>query len=202
MQAIGDYCSYCEMPTSMGVEHVLPWDGKHTTLKTEWTNFLLFCSLCNNNKRSRQDSTPYGDPATARARYLWPDTDNTARAFVCLPSWDVQVAPALAAPADQLAKDTHWMFGFEKIDRRWKKRKQAWTVAERTKQNLATNPGNAAMLDQAKLTIEGYGFWSVWRAVFAGDAAMLALINSVFKGTDPSSFDASSAPIARPGGQL
>ena len=94
------------------------------------------------------------------------------------------------------------MFGFEKIDRRWKKRKQAWTVAERTKQNLATNPGNAAMLDQAKLTIEGYGFWSVWRAVFAGDAAMLALINSVSKGTDPSSSDASSAPIARPGGQL
>src|ERR1700730_16188143 len=70
---LGDYCSYCErqIETNLAVEHVQPKDSQ-TALRNTWTNFLLGCVHCNSSKGKQPVSVP---------DFLWPDLDNTLRAF-------------------------------------------------------------------------------------------------------------------------
>ena len=73
---IGRYCSYCEAPLKNGeVEHVLP-QHHFPALALSWNNFLLGCKNCNATKGAWPGAT------AGRAAAVWPDTDNTARAFV------------------------------------------------------------------------------------------------------------------------
>ena len=74
-QRMGWYCAYCEVPLSAGphVEHKQP-KKHHAALKYEWSNWLLACTNCNSTKSEK--NTPLADT-------LWPDRDNTARAFAC-----------------------------------------------------------------------------------------------------------------------
>lgn len=202
IDAIGDYCSYCETPCQTAVEHILPWENKHTALALAWDNFLLACTSCNTHKRNRQDFQPVGNAAQARAKYLWPDVDNTARAFEYAPTNQVTVRAGLPAAVQPVAAATHHLFAFDKVaDLRWRRRNDAWTEARLAATNLSSCD-TPQMRDQIARTASGRGFWSVWRVVFAKDADMLRRFNSAFKGTDPSSFDATCQLVPRPGGQL
>ena len=202
--AIGGYCSYCEMPCQFKIEHVLPWENKHISLKLDWSNFLLTCDWCNLNKRSRQDATPYHDPITARARYLWPDQDNTARAFNYLPTNQITIATGLTISQVQLAKETQHMVGLDKLkpDPRVQMRSEAWKAAQIFAVDYFACP-TPEKRELLVLAAKGHGFWSVWRTVFAADVDVLNALNQAFVGTDPASFDVTSAaPIARHGGQV
>jgi uncharacterized protein (TIGR02646 family) len=202
ISAIGDYCSYCETPCQTAVEHVLPWEGKHAALELAWKNFLLACNSCNSHKRNRQDYRPVADAAQARAKYLWPDVDNTAMAFVYDPTNRVNVRPGLAPPLDAVAERTRKVVGLDvNSGLRWRRRQDAWTEARLSATNLV-KCDTPEMRDQIARTAAGRGFWSVWRVVFAADADMLKRLNGAFAGTDPSSFDPTFQLVNRPGGQL
>ena len=72
VERIGEYCSYCERPGDLHVEHVVP-KCEAPALEREWSNFLLGCVNCNSRKSDRN---------TSRVGYLWPDSDDTFGAFV------------------------------------------------------------------------------------------------------------------------
>lgn len=72
IERIGQYCSYCERPGDLHVEHVVP-KSVEDDLEKEWSNFLLGCVNCNSRKSDKNDS---------RDGYLWPDSDDTFGAFV------------------------------------------------------------------------------------------------------------------------
>lgn len=189
--AIGDYCSYCEAPGGELIEHVLPWENKHTSLKLDWENLLFSCATCNNNKARHQDATPYDDPAVARARYLWPDTGDTHLAFQYDPSGKVGVTSSLGEGERALAEATHRMLNLGGIgDSRWTKRDNAWLLANRARQHLIACD-TPEMRAQIEDTARNAGFWSVWRVIFADDIDMLKRLNAVFP-TDSGAFDAST----------
>ena len=74
---IGAYCSYCELPQpTPDVEHVQP-KSLRPTLRLVWKNFLLACKSCNSIKQ---------DKPVRLSQTLWPDRDNTARAFLYEPA--------------------------------------------------------------------------------------------------------------------
>jgi hypothetical protein len=210
-QRLGDYCSYCEMPHATDVEHKLP-KHVHPKRKRSWKNFLLGCRYCNGIKSHQQDAGRAARPTAALALYLWPDTDNTARAFVYHANNDVTVAPGLPPEVARVAAATLVMTGIDRIpgktpppshkDKRWRKRREAWEVAEIERQDLSADdtPEQRARIGRvARAT----GFWSVWRATFAHDPATLEVIDRAFEGTAPDCFDAATRrPVARPRGRL
>lgn len=208
---IGTYCSYCERPFGGAVEHVLP-KAVHTGLELTWANFLVACTTCNSIKRNQQVAGSAASPAAARALYLWPDTDNTARAFVYTRT-SIAEAPALGPPLAQLARDTLSLTGFHRIpgthhpttspkDLRWLYRKMAWDLADKKLLEIQADPAHLPLRTTTAELAAATGFWSVWRAVFAADSDMLLRFNAAFKGTDPASFDTNGQPIPRPGGRL
>jgi uncharacterized protein (TIGR02646 family) len=98
VERMGDYCSYCErqIETHLAVEHVQPKDPV-PALVNSWTNFLLGCVHCNSCKGATQVSV---------MDYLWPDTDNTLRAFEYGPGGSISsnptLVPAIRAKADAM----------------------------------------------------------------------------------------------------
>lgn len=208
MDRLGDYCSYCERPTSYAIEHVLPWEDtithrQHPRLEKSWTNFLLTCVKCNNYKAKRQDATPYGQRRLARRRYYWPDTDNTFRAFEYVRTGDVTAHRSLSAPEQTKATDMIHMFGFNAPnDIRRRKRADVWMVAELHLQSWLTSP-TPHMLNTIALSAREAGCWSVWRTVFAAHPQVLAHLDRVFPGTALSNFDPhTGVPLPRHKGQL
>ena len=180
---IGDYCSYCEMPCAEGpdVEHVQPkkW---HDDLRLEWTNLLLGCIYCNTVK---------GSTDLELDDYFWPDRDNTARAFAYGHDLPPTVAPDLSVDQTRLATNTLELTGLDrgpdhpqltKKDRRWLKRREAWTKAQHARRRLQETPsGN--MRGQIVDTAVCCGFWSVWMAVFEDDPVMRRKLIDAFRGT-------------------
>lgn len=209
---MGDYCSYCESPYPADVEHKLP-KHVHPDRERRWENFLLSCKSCNSIKHSQQNAGSVVDPDAALALYLWPDTDNTARAFVYHQDRnDVTVAPGLPRRIAKAAAATIDMTGINRIpgktpgprprDRRWLKRRDAWRIAEAKREELAKNDTPSLRACIAALA-GATGFWSVWRVVFAADPQMLALIDQAFMGTAPDCFaSATRLPVARPNGRV
>ncbi len=193
MRAIGAYCSYCERPFPEDVEHVLP-KLEYPNLRLHWGNFLLACKSCNDTKKNQQIMVSPPASRIDRWAYLWPDTDNTARAFVYSRT-EISVALGLG-PLTPLAEATRKMTGFHKTpgspnppdspkDHRWEFRDAQWVLAERYRAKMAAEPANLSLREAAADLAAGNGFWSVWRTVFAGDADMLRRLNEAFAGTAP-----------------
>ena len=209
---LGDYCSYCEMPNATDVEHKLPKE-EHPGRKLSWGNFLLSCRSCNSIKNNQQDPGKPTRPRAALALYLWPDTDNTARAFVYdRHKNNVTVAPGLSADLTKAALETIRMTGIDcrprktsrltKKDKRWQKREGAWKIAESMQQTILANDTPELRTAIGALAA-ATGFWSVWRVVFAGDSGMLQIIDAAFLGTPHDCFDPTTRqPVARPRGRL
>lgn len=165
---IGEYCSYCERPGDLEVEHVVP-KSHRPDLENEWTNFLLGCRNCNGIKGNRNRS---------RNGYLWPDRNDTETAFEYLPDGIVRVHANLAGPDRTKATALFNLVGLGRHpgsvprarprDLRWLRRKKAWSVAVRTRKRYE-NQGTLVehivhIVDLACAT----GYWSVWMTVFAG----------------------------------
>lgn len=201
---IGEYCSYCEMrlPAELAVEHILP-KGTNPDQELVWSNFLLACRSCNSIKKGSQDNGLTVDEC------LWPDRDNTFRAL----RYDTGglVSCNVAAPAGlvQLAKNTIWMTGLDRVpghpqlspkDRRWMGRQTAWGCAELALANLRQSDTDE-MRGQIVETAVARGHWSIWMTVFADDQDMLQRLIGAFPGTATDCFDDQCVAVARPNGK-
>jgi len=203
---MGEYCSYCEMhlDSSLAVEHVKPKQPPGAAAvdqarALDWDNFLLACTNCNSTK---------GNTEVDMSQYLWPDRDNTSRAFRY--SEGGLVSPALTDDLEKKAINTMKLTGLDKYptndskasDRRWENRREAWDIAQRSKKNLQ-NCNAPEMRDQIAISAKAQGYWSVWLAVFKDDPDMLERFIRVFPGTCADCFDVAAgyAPVARTGGE-
>jgi uncharacterized protein (TIGR02646 family) len=201
---IGDYCSYCEMPLpTPAVEHIQP-KNKQPEQENNWSNLLLACPSCNSIKKDKTLN------AQNLNDYFWPDLDNTFRVFVYLKDSAPQTDPGLSPTDQQIAQNTLDLTGldreplhprFSSKDRRWQKRIEAWTKAERAKTNLSAQV-TQAMREQIIDTATSTGFWSVWMTVFAEDIDMRSRIIKAFPGSCINCFDEDTQPIPRPNGQI
>jgi hypothetical protein len=204
---IGDYCSYCErqIETHLAVEHVQPKSRKKA-LRNEWTNFLLGCVNCNSCK---------GKKAVALGGFVWPDVDNTARAYFYTSSGEVAVMPRMRKPNRDRALATLALVGLDRVpghadrkkrpsssDIRWRRRQEAFDLATRQLNALAAQdtPIVRQLIVEAAL---GRGMFSIWMQVFIADADMRRRLVAAFRGTAPSCFDpATFRAVRRPGGSL
>lgn len=211
-QAIGDletclgiYCSYCErrLPTSLAVEHVVPKSLK-PKLETTWSNFLLGCTNCNSVKLAQP---------TNKRDFLWPDIDNTLRAYTYSAGGFVEVAAGLTAPQKRKAKKLMELVGLERHganghpapaprDKRWQQREEVWKTALLCRDKLAKLRNDADAQDLVIVAALGYGFFSIWMTVFAHDAVIKQRLIQGFIGTAADCFDPNFDPQPRPGGRL
>jgi len=182
-----------------------PYDSE----KYKWTNFLLSCPNCNSGKGSGQ---------LTLTDYLWPDSDNTFRAFVYDSEGRITTSSSLSAQDRALADSTWKMVnlnkhpdldsGFEEPspkDERWLHRKQAWAVASRQKtrlDSLSNHPEINSFREDAAIIANERGMFSVWMSVFDSDIEMKKLLIQKFQGTATDCFDGNGNAVARPSGQL
>jgi uncharacterized protein (TIGR02646 family) len=202
---LGIYCSYCErrLPASLAVEHVIP-KSLDRTLKTVWDNFLLGCTNCNSVKLNQP---------TSKKDFLWPDVDNTMRAYSYTKGGFVQIASGLTVSQRKKATklmelvglDRYMLIGYPRPaprDKRWQQRKDAWDVALRTKELLAKLGNNASARELVLIAAEECGFFSVWMTVFSKHKAIRRGLIQRFKGTTADCFDANLLPLKRKKGRL
>jgi len=182
------------------VEHVQP-KVHHPGVERLWCNLLLSCAYCNATK---------GSEDVRRDDGLWPDADNTARAFsysqagvqVC-----ADLTPALAERAVRLWR----LVGLDKrpgadrepsqADPRFRSRWEVWGEACMARDDFAENRSPGVIRSIVRLARRS-GFWSVWMAVFEDDREMRAHFIRAFEGTAAGCFDADTRPIQRAGGAL
>ena len=202
---LGRYCSYCErwLPTSLAVEHMAP-KNPHQDRELDWSNFLLACVNCNSVK---------GDKDVAEDDVLWPDRHNTMLALAYSRDGFVQAADGLSpelgprarALIDLVGPDRHGSHTGRpptKRDRRWTDREEAWAIAESCRDLFESLDRSMRARDLVIAAATGYGFFSVWFAVFEGHVDVrLALIDAV-PGTAASCFDEGANPISRPGAEI
>ena len=173
MERIGEYCSYCERPGDLHVEHVVP-KSVDDKLETEWSNFLLGCVNCNSRKWNKNNS---------RDGYFWPDTDDTFGAFVYRSGGRASVKDGLTPDEHRKATALFNLVGLggmgTRTDKRRHKRRQAWDQAVEVR-NLIN--GNGTRILAVKVAL-GTGFFSVWTAVFHDDDDMRQRLVDAFPGT-------------------
>jgi len=201
---LGDYCCYCErqIETTLAVEHVQP-KSSVPALLTDWKNFLLGCVNCNSSK---------GDTPINLMDYLWPDVDNTLRAFEYIRGGMIQPSETLVPILVAKARATIALAGLDRYpghagreptsaDLRWLRRQQAWEKATHYREKLAaqdTDTLREAITDVAT----GRGEFSIWWTVFVGDTDMRRRLREAFIGTHGACFDVNENPVPRAGGQL
>ena len=203
-ERIGDYCSYCErqIETNLAIEHVRP-KSLDTHLGLEWSNFLLGCANCNSSK---------GDSPVDIDDFLWPDTENTIRAFSYNEGGIVEPALGLSPELEAKAWASIRLTGLDKYpgnpnktptkaDQRWLRRLEALTKARRAR-NIVNGNDTPETRELAVEVCMGKGMLSIWYTVFEGDADMRRRLIEAFPGTAPDCFDANADPVARPGGKL
>lgn len=176
-ERIGEYCSYCERSGDLHVEHVVPKSvpmSDEEQLETEWSNFLLGCTNCNSRKWNRNES---------REGFLWPDSDDTFRAFAYQSGGRVTVSANLSEDQHLKAFALFDLVGLgetgTRTDRRRHKRRQAWDQAVNMR-GLISNDDSRILAVNVAL---GTGFFSVWMAVFHDDEEMRRRLTAAFPGT-------------------
>ena len=174
---LGNYCSYCERPSDLHVEHVIP-QQRRRDLEGEWTNFLLGCANCNGTKQHRNPS---------RDAYLWPDEDDTQAVFEYLPDGIVRVRAGIPEPDRTEAENLFNLVGLGRrptndpraSDLRWRKRREAWRNAEIARQSIT----EGADIEWVIMLAQASGFWSVWMAVFSECPEVRERLERSFPGT-------------------
>ena len=172
IERIGEYCSYCERPGDLHLEHVVP-KSVACELETEWSNFLLGCVNCNSRKLDKNKT---------RDGYLWPDRDDTFVAFVYRSGGRVSLDERLAPRERRKASALLDLVGLgekgTRTDRRRHKRRQAWDQAIKVRNLISDDKSRILAINVAL----GTGFFSVWMAVFHGDDDMLRRLPRAFPG--------------------
>ncbi len=173
IKRIGEYCSYCERPGDLHVEHVVP-KSVSEDLEKEWSNFLLGCVNCNSRK---------GNGNASREGYLWPDHDDTFAAFEYGSGGRVRVSEGLSQDERRKASALFGLVGLGEngtpTDRRRQKRRQAWDEAVKVRELLNGEDSRVLAVEVAL----GTGFFSVWMAVFGDDSDMRQRLTDAFPGT-------------------
>ena len=173
IERIGEYCSNCEREGDLHVEHVVPKEH-NKKLETEWSNFLLGCRNCNRQKWHTN---------TSREGYLWPDKDNTFRAFTYKSGGRVLVAEGLEPCEQSKAEALFELVGLgapiTDTDRRRHKRRHAWDKAMEIRCAVKCENKPRWVIDVAVET----GFFGVWIAVFRDDEDMCRRLKQAFPGT-------------------
>ena len=187
---MGRYCSYCERPilTILAVEHIQPKGlDKYKHLEGRWENFLLACVNCNSNKAKAD---------IALADVLLPDRDNTFAAFIYSEDGKVSPAPELKPEIKAKARRSLRLTGLDRalantldqngalvrIDR-VSQRMQVWSIAREALSDVALHSSNEALRRQVIENAKANGFFSIWMAVFAGNAGMRNRLIDAFAGT-------------------
>ena len=207
MARLGSYCSYCErhIETHLAVEHIQPKD-LNPALERTWSNFLLACINCNSCK---------GASPISVADFLWPDADNTLRAYKYRDGL-VELDPTLDATVVSLARSLYLLVGLDKdpgnpdplrkptaADRRWHTRHDIWGVAQQSLNNLRhIGADTPQMRDQIALTAAARGGFGIWFTVFENDPDMLQRLTLAFPGSTPECFGLMGEALQRPGGRL
>lgn len=202
---LGIYCSYCErrLPASLAVEHVQP-KSLEPALETSWDNFLLGCTNCNSVKL---------DSPTNKRDFLWPDSDNTLRAYTYSEGGFVDVDGSLTKTMKNKATRLMELVGLNRHDadgypapaprdKRWQQRKDAWDAAKLAKAKLEELDDSPSARDLVLMAAEWLGFFSIWMTVFSDHGEIRKGLIKRFKGTAEDCFDARFRPIKRPGGRV
>ena len=199
---LGRFCSYCGrfVSTGLAVEHKRP-KTRYPGEQLLWTNFLLGCLNCNASK---------GHPRVTLTRYLWPDTDNTLRAFTYTGDGRIRAQRSMPKRLRRKANRTILLLGLDKYpgafreptdrDLRWSDRRMEWAKASQCRAELLLHdtPRQRDLI----VMLAAQGIFSVWWTVFASDVDMRRRLRQAFLGTCPNSFDANENLQPRPGGQL
>jgi hypothetical protein len=188
--ALGPYCSFCErrIATMLEVEHIQPKAlPQYADLQGTWTNFLLACRNCNATKSDRD---------VILAEVLLHDRDNTYAAFTYSSDGKVTPAPGLDLVRTRQAIATLKLTGLDKASTpiaskngnlialdRAAQRMEAWSVAEEALRDIRQQPENELVKSGAVRAALGYGFFSIWMAVFATDTEMRNRLIDAFTGT-------------------
>lgn len=200
---LGPYCSYCEIRhPSPSVEHVRP-KSAHPLLRKRWSNLLLSCTNCNSIKGSRPVSP---------GNYLWPDVDNTARAFEYSAGGRIRLASGLTTRQASLAQNLADLVGLMRtpastppasdVDPRWRERLSTWKMAQRM-QSLIARKDTPELREAIVAAALGQGCWSIWLNVFAADSDMVRRLWSALPGTaSRACMDKSLRLRSRRGGRL
>lgn len=199
---IGRFCSYCGrfVPSAINVEHKRP-KVRYPAEKLLWSNFLLACQNCNPSK---------GHDRCNLNNYLWPDTDNTMRAFRHLPEGIVRKNKNLPKRIRRKATRTINLVGLDRTpgafcpptdrDYRWLDRKNEWDKAMLFQNDLLEfdTPGQR----NKAIVAAKNGIFPIWWTVFEGDVEMRRRLREVFLGTDAECFDSNENLKPRTGGQV
>lgn len=182
MAALGPYCSYCGARTRLAPDHMLN-ESAHGAGANVWRNYLLACEWCNGTKgaHERHAASNGGKLLTGYADCLWPDRDNTMKAFV-IDELGMHAAPAADAVRDK-ARLTLRICGLEdllNLGRPDDMRAQGWYAAWQLARQHAD--GDATTI--ADLAANA-GFWPVWVTAFQHRPEVIAKLNDCarFPGT-------------------
>ncbi len=195
IEQIGRYCSYCErwVASAIHIEHKQP-KSLYPDLKFLWSNFLLACSNCNSAKSNTLLNLD---------DYVWPDTDDTYRAF----SYDSEgrVFPNELLNDDEFAaaKKTLLLVGLNKHpdtsaaysqmptskDKRWLDRKQEWDRASRYYGMVQTGKVEIGFFLELIPDLVSKGQFSIWMRVFESYPEIKEIIINSFSNTRREFFD-------------
>lgn len=199
---LGEYCSYCErrIETNLAVEHVCP-KSLDPSMALDWINLLLGCVNCNSTKK---------DKPVVLDDYVWPDRDNTLRAFLYSEGGMVSAHPHLHPDLQSRAARMIWLVGLDKTpghpeksrrpvshrDKRWDRRFKVWNLAIELRADLSANdiPVVRKLIVDVALA---EGMYSLWMTVFAEDTDMRHRFTAAFQGTAADCFDADSQSLPR-----
>jgi uncharacterized protein (TIGR02646 family) len=197
---MGWYCAYCEVSlrSAPHVEHKQPKEH-HPHLALTWSNFVLACTNCNSTK---------GTKNVGLNASLWPDRDNTARAFAYGDGGVVSVRHDLDPPAIPLANALRDLVGLDRrpghvaltpTDRRWMRRLEAYNKAVVTRGLIEDAPDDTPRRDLTVMIATETGFFSVWMAVFSADTDMRRRLIDAFL-VAGGCYDEAGVETPRPGG--
>lgn len=192
---LGPYCSFSErrIPTNLAVEHIQPKAlPAYAKLIGRWDNFLLACVNCNSTK---------GDRDVVLAEHILPDRDNSAAAFLYRDDGAVVRHPGRTPKVQGLAQKTLALCGLDKSPKnetdangvlvatdRYRQRQEAWEVALWARDQWTGQPTATVGALVVELAVKT-GYFSVWMAVFEGEAEMRRAFVEGFPGTAADCFD-------------
>jgi uncharacterized protein (TIGR02646 family) len=200
---IDRYCSYCErhQASSIHVEHKM-CRRFFPQLLLSWDNFLLACGNCNASKL---------DKRAGAGNYLWPDRDNTFRAFRYLPDGRVRVNRMLPKRLRRSAARTLFLMGLDKVpggyreptdkDYRVQDRREEFRVASTMLEGLLEHD-TARQRNRIVAYATSKRMFSIWMQVFKDYPDIVTQLILRFLGTAQNAFDVTGRPVHRPGGLL
>lgn len=157
VEALGPYCSYCEILDKLDVEHVVP-TSHSPDQKLNWDNLLLGCPRCNRDFKNNDNESRDG--------HLWPDLDDTFHAFTYFPDGRVKVAEGLEEQTKTKAQALITLICLDDSAQphpaRNLARRTAFRVASHAKRRYIDGHQT---LDEVLVQAE-QGYWSVWMTVF------------------------------------